>query len=151
MTNEERNDREAIRVLLARYNISGDRGDIASLAATFATDGGLHFNNKSSTGHAAIVERLSGTGDRHPGLTVSRHHLGTSLVEIDGDGATGRSYFHVLTDIGPDHHGVYVDRFAKLDGEWRIVRREVRIDWQSSQSLNRPLWVRGQPPAERIA
>ncbi len=151
MTNDERNDREAIRVLMARYNINGDRGDIRGLAETFAENGVIHFNNESSAGRAAILERLTGSGERHPALTVSRHHLGTSLVEIDGDTATGRTYFHVQTDIGPDHHGVYVDRFTKIGGEWKIARREVRIDWQSPHSLNRPQWVRGKPPAERGA
>jgi hypothetical protein len=148
MTNEERNDREDIRVLMARYNINGDRGNIEGLAATFADDGVIQFNNESSTGRAAIVQRLSGGGERNPALTVSRHHLGTSLIEIDGDTAAGRTYFHVQTDIGPDHHGVYVDRFAKIDGQWWIAHREVRIDWQSPHSLNRPQWVRGQQPAE---
>lgn len=151
MTNEERNDREAIRVLMARYNINGDRGDIEGLAATFAQDGVLHFNNDSTTGRVAIAARLSGGSKRNPALTVSRHHLGTSLVEIEGETATGRTYFHVQTDIGPDHHGVYVDRFRKVDGEWLIAHRQVRIDWQSPQSLNAPQWVRGQPPVGHAA
>ena len=151
MTDEERNDREAIRVLMARYNISGDRGDIAGLVATFADDGELRFDNETSRGRAAILSRLSGGGDSNPALTVSRHHLGTSLGEIAGDAATGRTYFHVLTDIGSDHHGVYVDHFRRVDGAWTIARRDVRIDWQSPQSLNRRFWVRRKPPAEQTA
>lgn len=150
MTEQEHRDREAIRVLMARYNIAGDRGDIATLAATFAVDGVLSFNGEPCTGRPAITARLSGGGTRNPALTVSRHHLTTSLIEIDGDAATGRSYFHVLTDIGPDHHGVYVDRFARIDGDWRIAHREVRIDWQSPHSLSAPLHVRGRAP-ERAA
>jgi hypothetical protein len=150
MTDEERNDREAIRVLMARYNINGDQGKIDELVATFTEGGTLHFNNEGSTGHAAILVRLSG-GTRNPALTVSRHHLGTSLIEIDGDEATGRTYFNVMTDVGPDHHGVYVDRFRKIDGAWRIAHRQVRIDWQSPHSLNRPQWVRGKPPVESAA
>ncbi|MBV9842342.1 MAG: nuclear transport factor 2 family protein [Sphingomonadaceae bacterium] len=150
MTDQERNDREAIRVLMARYNINGDQGRIKQLAATFADDGVLHFNDESTQGREAIAKRLS-SGTRNPALTVTRHHLGTSLVELDGETATGRTYFHVLTDIGPDHHGVYVDRFLKAGGEWLIAHRQVRIDWQSPQSLNAPLWVRGVAPAQRQA
>lgn len=148
MTDDERNDREAIRTLMARYNIAGDQGRIGELAATFAEDGVLHFSGESAQGRAAIVARLT-SGSRNPALTVSRHHLGTSLVEIDGAEATGRTYFQTLTDIGPDHHGVYVDRFRKIGGEWLIVHRQVRVDWQSPQSLGAPQWVRGRPPAER--
>lgn len=151
MTDEERNDREAIRVLMARYNICGDRADVGGLAATFTEDGVLRFDNESSIGRSAILARLLAGGSRDPGLTVSRHHLGTSLVEIAGTAATGRTYFHVLTDIGSDHHGVYVDGFRKVSGDWRIAQRDVRIDWQSPHSLNRPFWVRGKPPTERAA
>ena len=60
MTDEERNDREAIRVLMARYNINGDQGKIDGLVATFTEDGTLHFNNEGSTGHAAILARALG-------------------------------------------------------------------------------------------
>ena len=145
MTPEEVCDREEIRHLMARYNIAGDRADLAGLAATFAEDGILVFNNKANAGRAEIVARLS-SGSRSPGLEVSRHHLSTSLVTVDGDQATGRTYFAVYTNAGPDHHGVYIDRFARIDGAWAIQHREVRIDWQSERSVNAPQHVRGKPP-----
>ncbi|MET0250038.1 MAG: nuclear transport factor 2 family protein [Sphingobium sp.] len=139
-------DREAIHTLMARYNIEGDRGNIEGLASVFADDGVLEFGGAATTGRAAIIERLSGgRGPRNPALTVVRHHLTTSLIEIDGDGATGRTYLIVMTDIGPDHHGVYVDRFRRTADGWRIAHRQVRIDWQSPQSLFPPSPVRGRP------
>lgn len=146
MTQDEATDREAIRVLMARYNINGDQGRIEALAATFADDGVLTFSGQVAEGKAEIVQRLSPGGTRNPALTVSRHHLTTALIEIDGETARGRSYFQVMTDIGPDHHGVYVDRFVKRGGKWRIARREVRIDWQSPHSLYDPFHVRGRAP-----
>lgn len=138
-------DREAIRILMARYNIEGDRGNIEGLASVFADDGTLEFGGEASTGPAAIVDRLGrGSGSRNPALTVVRHHLTTSLVQVDGDEATGRTYFVVLTDIGPDHHGVYVDRYRRTSEGWRIAHRQVRIDWRSPQSLFPPMVVRGR-------
>lgn len=137
-------DLEAIRALMARYNIQGDRGNIEGLASVFAENGTLEFGGEASTGKAAIVDRLSnGRGPRNPALTVVRHHLTTSQVEIKGDEAKGRTYFVVMTDIGPDHHGVYVDRFRRTAEGWRIAHRQVRMDWQSPQSLFPPSAVRG--------
>jgi ketosteroid isomerase-like protein len=145
MTEDQARDRDAIRQLMAVYNIEGDRGNLPGLASVFAEDGVILFNAEASTGPAAIVARLSG-GKRNPQLSVVRHHLTTALIEIEGDKARGRTYFTVLTDIGPDHHGVYVDRYKRVDGGWKIAHREVRIDWQAPDSLFPPQHVRGKPP-----
>jgi hypothetical protein len=145
MNEDERADREAIRVVMAQYNIDGDRSRVASLAALFLPDGKLHFSGSFSTGPAEIEARL-GVKNRNPALTLSRHHLTTSLIELDGAQAQGRSYFQVLTDIGLDHHGVYVDLLEKQDGRWWFKDRQVRIDWQSPHSLFTGLHVRGRKP-----
>ena len=52
----------------------------------------------------------------------------------------------VHTNIGPDHHGVYVDRLARVDGQWKIAEREVRLDWQSPDSVYAPLPVHQRTP-----
>jgi hypothetical protein len=143
-------DRDAIRQLMIRYNMAGDRGKVAELAQVFAEDGVIRFNDEATQGRQAIARRLGG-GVASPGLVVTRHHLTTSLIEVDGDAATGRTYFQVLTNIGPDHHGVYVDRFARIDDTWLIVYREVRIDWQVENSVFPPLHVRGIALAGRSA
>nr|WP_281061210.1 nuclear transport factor 2 family protein [Sphingobium sp. Sx8-8] len=144
-------DREAIRQLLAAYNINGDRGRVDLLADTFAEDGVIEFSGERTQGRAAIAARLGGgsrggEGGKSSRLTVTRHHLATSLVEIDGDSADARTYFMVHTDIGPDHHGVYVDRLIRTPQGWRFAHRQVRIDWQAEGSLFGPLHVRGQRP-----
>ena len=151
MTAGEIADREAIRQLLAAYNVAGDRGRVDLLAATFADDGALAFSGEESHGRAAIAARLGkGAAQREAGEragpAVVRHHLTTSAVEIDGDKAQARTYFIVHTEIGPDHHGVYVDRLVRTAEGWRFVHREVRIDWQSPQTLFPPLHVRGRTP-----
>lgn len=145
-TNDTAADRDAIRQLMIRYNIAGDRGQLDELAQVFAPDGVLRFAGEATQGRAAIAARLGG-GDSNSVLIVTRHHLTTSLIKVDGDSAEGRTYFQTLTNIGPDHHGVYVDQFARIDGEWLIVHRDVRIDWQADNSVFAPLHVRGRPPA----
>jgi hypothetical protein len=86
-------------------------------------------------GRAAIVEGLATrrTGategpDRAPEFV--RHNLTTSLITFEDENtAHGRTYFFVVSNIGPDHMGVYVDRFEKYEGRWLIAERNVRIDW----------------------
>ncbi len=140
-------DREAIRHLMSIYNINGDRGRVDALGAAFIEEGIIEFSGEASKGRAAIVARLSGGGARNPALLVSRHHLTTSLIELDGDKATARSYFQVLTNQGLDHHGHYSDTLVRTPDGWRIAHRSVRIDYQSPDSLYAPLHVRSHAPA----
>ncbi|MDO7842068.1 nuclear transport factor 2 family protein [Sphingomonas immobilis] len=140
-------DREAIRHLMAVYNINGDRGRIDALAGAFTEDGTIEFSGQATSGRAAIAARLSGKGTRNPALELSRHHLTTSLIELDGDTATARSYFQVVTNQGLDHHGHYADRLVRTAEGWRIAHRSVRIDYQSPDTLFAPLHVRGRTPA----
>lgn len=142
MTVDELLAREEIRVLLATYNSEGDRGNLEGLASVFAKDGVLEGGSGSfrAEGRAAIVEVLSGrtsTRERDAGrrITFMRHHLSSSLVTFEADGtARGRSYFMVITDIGPDHAGVYTDTYRKENGAWRIAHRRSRIDWAAPGS-----------------
>jgi hypothetical protein len=133
MTVAELIAREEIRVLLATYSIGGDQGRLDRLASVFADDGVL-VGRKTSTGPAEIEANLSGfriatEGPDRP-LGFSRHNLTTSLITFDSETtARGRTYFFVVTDTGPDHAGLYVDRFEKRDGAWWIAERQVRIDW----------------------
>ena len=139
MTIEEMLDREAIRLLMATYTINGDRGRIDGLVDAFADDGILEFSGEQSRGRSAIAQRL-GTPDRprDPQHSFTRHNLTSSLVELAGETATGRTYFQVMTDIGLDHHGHYADRSERTGAGWRIAHRQVRIDWQSPDSLYPP-------------
>ncbi|MDB5715713.1 MAG: nuclear transport factor 2 family protein [Sphingomonadales bacterium] len=141
-------DREAIRHLMAVYNINGDRGRVTALAEAFAEDGVIEFSGEITKGRAAIIERLSGGSGvkRNPALELSRHHITTSLIEIDGDTAQARTYFQVLSNEGLDHHGHYIDRIVRTGEGWRIAHRNVRIDFQKTDSLYPPLHVRGRVP-----
>lgn len=136
-------DRDAIRDLLARYTYNGDRGRVAELAACFAADGVIEYPGNTAHGPAAIAAALSGgTAERNPALTFLRHHITNPLIEVDGDSATARSYFAVHTDIGPDHSGTYSDKLVRTPDGWRFAHRLVRVDWQSPQTLFRPMVTR---------
>tara|TARA_R110001599_G_scaffold250253_2_gene450102 strand:- start:45 stop:467 length:423 start_codon:yes stop_codon:yes gene_type:complete len=133
--------RDAIRDLLARYTYNGDRGRVDELAACFARDGLLEYPGASPVGPAAIAATLS-SGTRNIELEFVRHHITNPLIDVDGDSATARSYFAVHSNIGPDHSGTYDDQLVRTADGWRFSHRRVRIDWQSDNSLFRPMVTR---------
>lgn len=143
--------REAIRDTLAKYNTSGDRSRTEDYANCFTVDGiiesadrkggsGLYFE-----GRAAILawqnewkntpKGSSDTPNVQRRAEFVRHNLTTCKIDLTGpDTADVRTYWVVFTDAGPDHCGVYVDKFRKEDGQWLIAHRKVRTDWFSPDS-----------------
>jgi ketosteroid isomerase-like protein len=141
LTQDESNDREAIRHLLAQYTYAGDRGQIDDLAACFAEDGVLEFPGNSGTGPQGVLKALT-SGERNPAISFVRHHITNPLIKVDGDAATARSYFQVFSNNGPDHAGTYSDTLTRTPQGWRFTRRIVRIDWQADTSLFKPMVTR---------
>ena len=147
MTIDDLLAREAIRHVMAKYTTSGDRLNIDDFVSCFTQDAvirsehvppdrAFHYEGKPAI--RAWQERwLAGDGDTH-GATFVRHHLSTSRIDLtDAQTATARTYWVAWTDIGPDHAGYYLDDFRKVDGEWLIARRRVRLDWEADASLFR--------------
>jgi uncharacterized protein (TIGR02246 family) len=134
-------DREAIRALIISYNALGDRGRVAEMAEVFTPDARLTAVGRTAIGRGEIAALLS-ANPLLPEHRVTRHHIGTQTIDLDGDEAVARSYFSVLTNIGLDHHGVYIDRLRRqANGAWLITEREVRLDWQAPNSVYAPLPV----------
>ena len=145
MTPEQVLAREAITHTQSVYNTEGDRGRLDGLLLTFTEDGVLELDRGRFEGREAIRGALSGAVDakRHEATTRQpgdapvflRHHVTTRRIEFRGDdGADAWTYFLVLTPVGLDHAGVYVDRFVRVGQEWLIAHRRVKIDWQSDRS-----------------
>ena len=150
MTLDDLLAREAIRHTLASYNMAGDRLRLEDFVAVFTEDAVLESAGASPgegfrcEGREAIRRWMSGF-DSRPNRPASiepprfvRHHLTTSQIELTGPGtATARTYFHVLTQIGPDHAGYYVDVLRRTGERWLIAERRIRIDWRAPNSLFR--------------
>jgi ketosteroid isomerase-like protein len=134
--------REAIRDLVARYNAYGDSGLLDRMVALFADDAVLEVGPDRYEGRHAIRGLFSGTVDRSAGAeggpTYVRHSTATHQIDLVDDGhATGRCYFTVLTRIGVDHWGRYLDDYRVVDGEWRFATRRVVTDDLAPDSLFR--------------
>jgi ketosteroid isomerase-like protein len=143
MTIEDLLDEAQIRRTMTEFNIAGDRGQVDKMAALFTEDGHMIFSGREATGRAGIRAMLSSINHKsepssdQPPVTKLRHHVTTSLIDIEGDVAKGRSYFIIFTNNGPYHMGTYVDAFRRVEGHWLIARREVRVDWHGSSSGDR--------------
>ena len=67
---------------------------------------------------------------------VVRHHDSSILIEFPGPTeAVARSYFFVITSVGPDHWGRYVDRLRPDGDRWRFTERRVTVDGHAAGSL----------------
>ena len=119
-------DSEAIRDVLARYNLFGDSGRLDELLELFTPDATLVTDQATYVGHPEIRGLFEGVVG--PAPERIRHFTATHVIDIDGDRATARCYFQVLTSNGLDHWGRYRDELVRTDGRWRFCRREVRVD-----------------------
>jgi SnoaL-like domain len=132
--------REAIRDLVTRYNSYGDSGLFDRMIGLFAPDATVEINGIAHHGHdelrrvfSGVSEQTSGPGDRPAYL---RHCTATHQIDlVDETTATGRCYFFVLTSVGLDHWGRYLDDYGVIDGEWRFDRRRVLTDALSPHSI----------------
>ena len=131
--------REEIRDLVARYNANGDTGRFAQVRALFTADAVMRIEpDDEYVGIEAIMTIFTGTSSNtaSSGLTHVRHFTSTHQIDFDDDDhASGRLYFAVLTDVGLDHWGRYVDRYVRTAERWRFARRSVSVDGWSESSL----------------
>jgi hypothetical protein len=136
MTIEELLAREAIRDTIAAYTMSGDRGDIAAYAATFAEDGLLETPIGSATGPAAIMGfvhdvAIPNMKDYLALKTRVRHHLTTSRIEMSSaDEAKAWTYFQLIGGGQILESGVYADRLRRTDKRWLFAHRQIRLEWE---------------------
>lgn len=134
--------REHIRDTMARYNIGGDRRDLAAFVGTFTEDAIYESAVFHCEGKAAIEAYLAANWSAKlagPVARFRRHNLTTCQIDLTGPTtATARTYYFVVSDLGPDHSGFYVDQFRQEKGLWLIAHREVWMDWCSPHSLYVP-------------
>ena len=130
--------REAIRDLVARYNANGDSGRFAQVRELFNEDATMTIEgDRTYTGIDEIMTIFTGTKSSTSGnLTHVRHFTSTHQIDlVDSTHASGRLYFAVLTDIGLDHWGRYVDSYVAQNGRWRFASRKVTVDGWSPHTL----------------
>lgn len=126
--------RELIRDTLARYSRGVDRCDAELLKSVYHPDAlDLHgsVDGPASDYVDYLLEKMLN------GPVATHHILGHSLFDFSSaDSAHVETYF-VAHQLERDSHGErvdsaggrYCDDFSLRDGEWRIARRQVVVDW----------------------
>ena len=132
--------REAIRDLVIRYNSYGDSGHFDRMLGLFAPDATVEVNGVAHHGLDEIRRVFSGVPDRTSrsghGPAFLRHCTATHQIDlVDEATATGRCYFFVLTSVGLDHWGRYLDEYRVVGGEWRFSHRRVLTDTLGRNSI----------------
>lgn len=141
--------REQIRDLVARYNANGDSGRLDEVMALFANDATLEVDSDCYRGPSEIremFERAAAQTRSEPGGYI-RHFTSTHQIDlVDEQTARGRSYFQVLTRLGLDHWGRYLDEYSQSGGSWRFQARSVRIDGSIAGGWSDRAQARLKPP-----
>ena len=124
---------------IARYNIAGDRRDLDAFVGTFHQDAIYESAVFSCSGSSEIGAYLEKAWQAVPAADsprFRRHHITTTQIDmLDNDRACGRVYYLMVTDLGLDHCGYYVDRYRREGRRWLIAHRQVWMDWSLPESL----------------
>ena len=134
--------REQVRETIARYAHAVDHGRFDDASECFKEHGALDVRGAGRhEGRAAIAEMFAGAGRKLASTSkdaLIRHHV--SSIQIDLDVTAGRahakSYFFVVTEVGPDHWGSYRDTLERDDttGRWLFTERIVAVDGRTGPS-----------------
>jgi hypothetical protein len=139
-----------IRQVLYRYCRGVDRGDEALIRSVYHAGASDDHGSWKGTGEAFAAYIV---GAMDPLGTPSQHHITNVLIELAGSRAAVESYFIALHPHVAGEHaseqlafvgGRYLDRFECRDGAWRIVQRQVVLDWTRSELPGEPWPVQQQ-------
>ena len=127
--------REAIRDLIARYNIDGDAGRFDDQIDLFTEDGWIEIPGpRRYEGRERLRELFTGAvghGSSDSSPQRIAHHVSSLVIDLDAGeptSATGACYYAVLTGTGLDHWGRYKDVYRLENERWRFASRRVSVD-----------------------
>lgn len=128
--------------LAYRYAAAVDACDVDLFLSVFAPDARLRSYHPGAdtpfadlTGHG----QLAAIPDTMRGMYGATTHMMTNhLVEVDGDEARGQLLCTARHLEGATSINViirYVDRYARIGGEWRIADRQIRFLWSERHDV----------------
>jgi hypothetical protein len=128
-------DREAIRHLLERYIEFNETRDYRGYSRLFASNGEIRLRRGSATGPENIYQFMQSNFGAplaaNSMLRNAAHVLSNVIIEVDGDTATARSRWALLSPSKEDgsprvaQSGFYNDKLVREKGEWKFLQRIV--------------------------
>ena len=126
-------DKEAIRQVLEIYIDFNETRDYRAYSRLFARNGELKLRRGAATGPDNIYRLLEDSfGGPLPADSMLRnasHVLSNIIITVDGDTATARSRWALLSPSRDDgaprvaQSGFYTDKLVCEDGEWKFLER----------------------------
>jgi 3-phenylpropionate/cinnamic acid dioxygenase small subunit len=122
----EREDRQAIADVLARYATGIDRRDWSLFRTVFTDDCQLDYGEIGAwNGVDAVTDFMEQT---HAMAGHTLHRLTNQVITVDGDSAQARTYVDALIMMADNKSGVngigyYDDELVRTHTGWRIARR----------------------------
>lgn len=140
-------DRAEIQDLQAAYARTIDHGDLDGLRQ-FYHDGSIDEHGIFSGSGDEFALAMTAPDGNALRFKTMQHHSTTLSMDIDGDDAEVEAYFLCVCVPREGNSleftsGRTADRFARRDGRWGLVNRQVIMDW--TMSLPEPDPVASDP------
>ena len=146
-------DKQEIAEVLYRRARAGDRGD-AELAHSCYHPGATERHGIFDGLAAEFVDVVSWTRPDKPGSPIKTmlHVISNILCDFSNNDEAFVESYHVAychMNDGTDSviGGRYLDRFARRNGRWGIVHRDVIFDWSRKEPETEKFWAK-HPAAE---
>ncbi len=137
-TPEQISDRQAIIETLYTHSRGLDRADAQILKSAYWSDAEVDYGAFKGSAHQfadIIGPALSSMYE------ITQHNLGQTYIELDGHRAKTETYVnarHLLTGATEEFNfaGRYLDTLELRDNEWRILHRQVVMDWSLRKAVS---------------
>ncbi len=134
---EDMADKLAIIEVLQLHSRGLDRLDSTLLEHCYWPEAEVDYGSYKGSAQAfakLVVEALAGAYE------LTRHSLGNTLVSLEGSSARCESYVnadHLLPGGGQEmcFAGRYLDLLEKRQGQWRMLHRQVVMDWSRTREV----------------
>jgi len=130
----------AIKDLQIRYCRSCDRMDFELMRSCFHPDATTDYGFFGGS----VDDFIAAAQAQLPAFVRTTHNTGNQLVEVNGDTAWAEHYTvatHRMAEdaVGPERDFVtavrYIDRVECRNGDWRIAKRVLVLDWWRTDAV----------------
>jgi hypothetical protein len=126
-------DRMAIQDVLYSHSRGLDRRDSVTISAAYWPEAEVDYGSYKGHAHTFAELVVAALASQYE---LTRHCLGNTLIEFAGDNALSESCVqasHLLLGATEEmlFYGRYLDRLEKRGCHWKILHRQVVMDWSN--------------------
>lgn len=130
-------DRIAIQDVIHLHSRGLDRLELDAIKCAYWPEAEVDYGSYKGNAHTFAELVIGALGQQYE---LTRHGLGNMLVEIHGDSAWSETCVHAghLLPGGAEEllfYGRYLDRLEKRASRWKIIHRQVVMDWSKRHTV----------------